>query len=667
MSRQAHTLRRLSLVLLVLWLVVLGVSFAHRQMRRRSMAVETDPVPAGRSDAEQPVRMHRGLVYTDTLGIEPNFRVAARETLEFASGWYELKDVEVSIFHAGEVAYGLVASDARFNPQLRQAHAHGNAQLSLSRGVAVRADGFDVRGGDRSFTSRGAVTFAAAGWGGVAGGVSGSAGENVIELHDNVTASWRGGEGATLMVLAPRVTYHRGRGLIALPDGVIVLQGQNQLTAASGRLQLRGIEGPPEGAMLAGGVTINTLLEGGAALQVRGEEVELRLGENGGVDFAVQPEAGTGWVQGRWVGADGAVRVLTALRVVGSGQREEGLQWVEGQGTVCVMEAESGADQPLHLRSDSMRVDFANGRPNAAAAWGEVRVESGPQWSEGDRLVVTLATRRSLLLPAPGGRVSFGSDTLQGRADRLETDPQIGVTAEGAVSGTVVRSKVLGGEEGPVRFAAARAVSSHDRKVLILEGDARLWQGERLVRADRLEYRPDEEVVTGRGNVVTVGPAPRRGDGTSGELVRIAARLLTWEARTSIAVFEGDVRLADDQADVAAQRVLVTFAPGGRVLLATFEGGVSVRERGSARAVTGQRARLEPEQDLLELWGDPLLITEPTGNQVKAAHLVWKRQTGVLTIRGGAESRSETLYHPGRPPATPRGPRPQEGGQPSTR
>ncbi len=665
MSRRDQVFRRGSLLLLVLWLLILGASVAERQMRRRGTALQAEPTPAARRGEERPVRLHSGLVYTDTIGIEPNFRLAARETVEFASGWYELKDVEVSIFHAGEVAYGLVASDAKYNPQLREAQAHGNAQLSLSKGIALQADGFDLRGADRSFFSRGPVTFAAAGWGGVAGAVSGSAAENTIELTNDVTASWRRGEGSAVVVLAPRVTYNRRRAVVKLERGVTVFHRQNQLQAGSGWMRLRTPDGPPDEVVLAGGVTVEARFDDGSVVQAWGEELELRRAVEGALDLKILPQQSSGWVRTTWAGTNGLRRVLSAWRVVGRGSEEGGLQWVEGQGLVCLEESEASGGVPRQVRADSLRVDLAEGRAESATAWGNVRLEMGPQWGEGERLLFTVASRRSVLAPAAGGRVRFGSDSLEGRADRLEWDSERGIVAEGSVSGTVVRGSVMGGGEGPVQFAAARAVSAPDGGTLTLEGDARLWQGERLVRADRLEHRAADELVVARGNVLTVGPARPRESSAGAVVVRITGRTLTFEAATMIAIFEGDVRVIDEQAEVAAQRVTATLGPGGELLLALFEGGLMARERASGRTVAGQRARLVPGRDELEVWGDPVLITEAGGNQVKAAHLIWTRQDGVLKVLGGADSRSETLYHPERPLANPRGPRQPPGRTPS--
>lgn len=668
MRRPAYVLRRVSLILLVVWVAVVGASFSHRQLRRRGAAIEAEPTPMARRGEERPVRLHSGLVYTDTIGIEPNFRVAARETLEFASGWYELKDVEVSIYHAGEVAYGLVANDARYNPRLREAQARGNAQLSLSKGVALRADGFDLRGANRSFVSRGAVTFAAAGWGGVAGAVSGSAADNRVELSGNVTASWRGGGDTALMVLTPAVSYDRRRAVILLEDGVTVLHDQGQLVAGAAQMRLQGADGPPEAVVCTGGVAISARFGDGSVVEARGEEIELRFAKAGAINVTIQPQASTGWVTATWVGAEALVRTLSAWRVVGGGSEGgAGLQWIEGQGQVCVTEAEGGDAAARHVRADALRIELAGDRPETATAWGNVRIESGEQWSEGERLIVTLATRRSVLLPAARGRVHFGSGSLDGWADRLETDAEQGMVAEGAVSGSVERGMVLGSSTEAVQFAAARAALERDGGRLTLEGDARLWEGERLIRADHLEHRVAEEVVAARGGVVAVGPAAPRNGGDGGALVRISARSLTWDARALIAVFEGDVWLADEQADIGAQRVTATFAPGGGVLLATFEGALSIRERASGRSVAGQRARLLAEQDVLEVWGDPVVVREPSGNQMKAAALIWKRRDGVLSALGGADSRSETLYHPEQPLPTPRSAGRPPGRTPSTR
>ena len=121
MSPGKKLLRRASAALLVVWIGVLVGSFVRRHLQRTPVVEPVDLGPEVEEGGEQPIRVHRGFVYTDTIGAEPNFRVAAQETVQFASGWYELRDTEMWLYHEGEVLYGLTATRARFNPARREA------------------------------------------------------------------------------------------------------------------------------------------------------------------------------------------------------------------------------------------------------------------------------------------------------------------------------------------------------------------------------------------------------------------------------------------------------------------------------------------------------------------------------------------------------------------
>ncbi len=64
---------------------------------------------------------------------------------------------------------------------------------------------------------------------------------------------------------------------------------------------------------------------------------------------------------------------------------------------------------------------------------------------------------------------------------------------------------------------------------------------------------------------------------------------------------------------------------------------------------------LVPE-GLFEIWGKPVLVKEPGGDQVKADHLEWHRGSNTVVVLGAEDNPSETLYHPHQPSPTP-GPR----------
>ncbi len=235
-------LRRFSTLLLIAWVAVLVGLFVRGRVQR-GMGVAPTGEQAGEEgeDGDKTVRVHKGFVYADTLGVEPNFRVATRETVQFASGWYELRDIEVSMYHRGEVAYGLVAEKARFNQKLREAHATGGAQVSLGSGVVVRADGFVFRGGERVLESTGPVTFAGPGWGGVGGGMRCTLADNNVEIHGGLSLAARDdrGGGPSLVLLAPTAHYSRGESVVTFPAGLTVLREGLRLRGAGAVLAHR--------------------------------------------------------------------------------------------------------------------------------------------------------------------------------------------------------------------------------------------------------------------------------------------------------------------------------------------------------------------------------------------------------------------------------------------
>ena len=246
MKSRLLVLRRASVFLLVLWTALLVAAFLQRRFRQ---APQTEPVEAEAPAKEglgQPVRVHKGFVYSDTLGIEPNFRIAAREAVEFASGVYEFSDVQVSLYHEGQVAYGLVADRLRFDPTSHEAETSGRAEVSLQGGVALRAAGFMFGGKERLLQSQGPATFAGPGWGGLAGGARCSLENDTIELTGGTSVSWRGSGTAgepSWILLAPRLLYDRKPATIAFADGLTVLRGRMRARTARAELQLSGPEG----------------------------------------------------------------------------------------------------------------------------------------------------------------------------------------------------------------------------------------------------------------------------------------------------------------------------------------------------------------------------------------------------------------------------------------
>jgi lipopolysaccharide export system protein LptA len=652
-SSRRTVLRRGSLVLLALWVAVLVGSYVQRHFRRPPPPEQVEAEPTPVAGGEQPIRVHKGFVYSDTLGIEPNFRIAAREAVEFSSGWYEFHDVQVSLYHEGRVAYGLTAEGLRYNPAKHEAQTMGSAELSLSGGVALRASGFTLGGPGRMLQSTGPVTFAGPGWGGLAGGAQSSLAKNTMKLHGGVSVTWQeagAAAGSSVTLLAPSLNYDRKRALVSFPDGVTILRGRLQAKAARGEMQLSKAEGELRRLTLEGPVRVDGTLDDGGEVSARAGTAEIDALPQGRYRFAAQPLATSGWVEVAWAQASAGWRDFTAWRLVGEGS-QSAWEWLEGQGLACAQELRKD-EEPQRVHANRMRLIFDAGRARSVKASEEVRVESGEDWAEGGELEFSLLSRSFTLLPEKRKRVMLGGSDMTAWCDRLQGEEGGTVMAQGQVIGLLERPPTPRGKEEPVRFAAATATASEGGDHLVLEGDARLWQGEQLVRADRLDYDRTKEVVSGRGNVLTT--AQEIGKNGRGSGMEVRAKELHYDRAAGMATYEGDVTLKDAQARASCQRLDATLDANGNLVLANLDGGVSVRDVRTARTMTGQRARFVVNEGFFEMWGNPVLVQDPSGDQVKADHLKWLRESNTVVVLGTEENPSETLYHANRPSPAPR-------------
>ena len=643
MTSRPQLVRRISAVLLLVWVGFVVASFLRRQGDRKAPTGQVEFAGGGDAGAEQPVRVHRGFVYTDTIGVEPNFRIAAKETVEFASGWFELSDVDVSLYRGGEAAFALTSQRARLHRDRREAIATGDVRLSLAGGVVVSAAGVSLKGEERILESHGPATFAGESIGGLAGGMVFRVEDNSLELTGGVSFVWRprGEDGAEpLIVLAPRAEYSRATASVTFPEGATLLRGPMRLHGAAMLVQLREAEGAID-ISLAAPVEIDGTTAAGVVLTGRAGSTELRSTEDGRLRLAAEPASDTGWVSVLLRDPEVGWREMRAWRLVGEGSREA-WEWVEAQGLACVTDLVQGAEASA-LEAERVHIDLRDGRAESAVAEGNVRIEGAGQWAEGDRLVFSVSSQTFSLTPAAGRRVSVGTPDVTCVCDVLESADGGNVSARGNVGGVLQRGALWGAGDAPMRFAADSALVANTGARLELNGQARLWQGDKLVRADSIEFIRADEAVTAVGNVVTLARMPARGD-AAGDLMQLRARSLHYEHQGGLAVYEGDVVLEDARSTATCQRLNVTLGSDGQVLLATLDGGVSVAERGTGRVIKGQRARIDAARDVLEMWGTPLLIQEGTGNQVKGSRLEWRRATETLVVFGSDDAPSETIY-----------------------
>lgn len=644
MKRKGTIVRRGSIVLLLAWLGVVMGTLVERRMRNGGHVAPPLVGEAHSPDGDRPIQVQRGARFTKMTGLEPSFRVAAAQVVRFASGWDEYTDVEVSLYHAGEVAYGLAADLARYNDASQEVTVSGHAQLSLRGGVTVRADGFGIHDEKHLLESRGAATFAGPAWAGLAGGIRCDLGADTIDLLDGISVSSRLRAGVgdpPLVLLAPALRYQRARSTLTFPAATQLLQGELHLSSAGGEVQLLDSSGEMRRARLTGPLHGGGTLDDGSLLVIDGGDTNVDRTEDGGIAIQAEPEAGTGWVRLVWDLPGVGRRELVTWRLLGEG-RGSRLDRIEGQGLACVVELVPG-QEARRLQADRVRLELNNGQVRAAQALGQVRLEEGPSWATGGELRASLDTRIATLLPAAGQRVALGSSDVTARCDRASSDGSGNLIAEGQVSGELRRPPAP--ETETTRFAADLVNVPAGGEALVMEGNARVWQGERLLRATRLTFDRRDDVVSGTGDVVSSSPLAASKSRAGAGTMSIRARQFRYDRAGGQAVFEGDVELQDPEARASCQRLVATLDSHGAVKIAELDGGVVVIDTATGRELHGQHGRAVADTQEFEMWGGPVLLVERGGNQVKAERLIWRRAGNTVLVRGGADKPTETIYH----------------------
>lgn len=644
MSLPPHFVRRVTGIALVGWLALLVGLLIQRQLSVQRTPFEHQGGDDGLGGGGQrPIRLQKGVVYQSTIGAEPSFRIAADEAAEFENGWAQLSNVQISLYSQGEVAYGLTATNARFSAVLREAETEGESILSLQGGIALRSPGFTVKGNDRLLLSRGAVSFAGPGWGGVADAAKVYLADNVLELTGNVTVSQRGRAGAAepaVVILAPSLLYQRKQAAVMLGEGCTVLYGTLRVAAPRVAVLLTGVEGQVRKIIMAPPVHIDGQLQNAGAVQIEAGDTVLDVLEEGRMRITAAALAGPGWLTIRLASPDTGLREVRTWWLVGEGTGQA-WEWLEGQGQVCAVEIPPDAE-PRNAEAKRARIDFSGGQPTLLAATSHVLLSMGRQRAEGGELTYSLSSSVFTLKPEGTGRVRLEAPELEAFCNRLESAPDGTLRGQGDVTGTVRQRTPLTQEGAPVSFAADNAVVPAGSERLVLDGNARLWQRDRVVRADTIELERATEVLIGKGNVITSA----RTDAASGagEVV-VKARQVRYDRNASEAVYEGDAMVTDPQGTATCQKLVVTQDADGSVKLLDLEGGVTIKQPASGRALTGEKARFVMAEDLFEMWGKPVLVQEAGGNQIKADHLVWRRRHNTIVVLGREDAPSETLYH----------------------
>lgn len=635
MNAKARALQVITGTLLVIWTAALLAILVYRQWQRRALVtevgVEAEPY------SEQPVRVQKGFVFTYAFGVSPSFRVAAKESVEFSSGWLELRKVEVTFFERGQIAYGLVADKARLNPAKNEAVLQGEPQINFGNGVVARAEAFTLAGVERRLASSGTITFAGPGWGGVAGQITSVLESGEVRLGNGVTVVATGLSGEPVTLLAAGVIFRHREGLMQFPEGVNVLREKLRLQAPSGSLWLDRQGRTPHKLNLNGGVSVTGTTEGGEAVEGEFSQLEAERADDGTILLVAGPAPNSGWATLRVHKPGESFQELRAFRLSGVA-KASWLEKVEAHELACAT-LEASGEAPMHLSARRLTLTFPKDQPGRVHAAGDVELEQEGAKVFGDELEAALPQGPGEIWAGNRGQLRFESPSVRGVCRRVSFDPGGNFVASGGVQGTFP-SAGRGRGTGAARFAAEKALGEFKvRGKLTLEGDVRVWEGQQIVRAKTIVVDRAQDLVRASGRVLT---QVSREDGDwvieAGELV--------YDHQRAVAEYSGDVVVQEARGTLRCQSLTAFLSEQGELLRGDFRGNVVIEDTEGERKIIGETASYISSDETMVILGEPAKVEEVSGNRVTATRIIWHRRTGNLEVGGEWESPSQTVYHP---------------------
>lgn len=281
-----------------------------------------------------------------------------------------------------------------------------------------------------------------------------------------------------------------------------------------------------------------------------------------------------------------------------------------------------------------------------------VDAQGDAQFNEGDRngqAANATYTAADGMVRLRGGEPVAWDSHARIKAAEIDSDTRKRISyARGKTQTTYYSQEQTGGAlpfqkvKSPVFIVAASAEFQHDTGIGIYTGDARAWQDDNFVRADKLTLRREQQRMEADGNVQSALYQARRKDATGTRtVVPVFAtaqrmfysgtdRLVHYEVSTDIK--QGTERITADVADVYLQKAVneIDHTVAQRNVVLTQPG----------RRGTGDWAQYTAADETVMLKGNPARVEDPEQGDSQGQRMtVYLRENRVVTDSpGGAQS-----------------------------
>jgi len=382
---------------------------------------------------------------------------------------------------------------------------------------------------------------------------------------------------------------------------------------------------------------------------------------------------------------------VSAKKLVAQAGKTGRIEKLFGHSGVTIQRMRAG-DTPQTMSAAELSATFG-----ARGGWEKVREIGGVHMQQGDRM----ATAGSARIDRASNEINLeGSPVVSDGASRTTAKRMAFNRQTGALAATgdVISTYAPGGAQDAVNLGAGAAHISADALMgsaksghVIYAGHARLWQGESVLEADRIDVWRDEKKMQASGNVVAVFPqsagsspsatsaipaipdfakaAKKPAKASGPTLWKIRAPLLTYFADRGMAHLDGGVVANSDQGtlhsrtldiylgppaakssvansargSVSASEFGVTNFGGTRQLERVIARGNVVVEQGTRKGVAEQAEYTASDGKFVLSGGSPM-VTDGSSNSATGSSLTFYVASDTILIDSHEGSRTLTKH-----------------------
>ena len=534
-----------------------------------------------------------------------------------------------------------------FDPATEAGRLEGEAHAITSGGLEVEADALLYRAAGEGMTAEGVAHFSRQGLRGHGRGMRFDSDGSLLTLESDVHIEGEppaGKPGAAWVLDSESLAYRTELGELA--TGAFTLDGdQGDLRGDHLDLQIDPETNEPQEMTATGNAELLEHPAGPGAERARlaGDRIVIEPDPEVEQPRRIEATGAATLCPGR--AREEGVREIAADRIEILRQAEA-RRFLDAAGTV-VLELEDGGllhsdEFQATLGPDTEVLDgVARGQVRFHDDDGsEARSHAARFEAAGGRLILTGTEETPPVLTTPERRVSARRILMERAAGAMLADGDVRT-----VSSSEAEAAGLFQAGEPVYATAdfLRAVQDGDRAVY--QGAVRLWQGENLLQADRVEILREAGVLQAEGRVLT--RAQVEGEEGPRWTQGIADRF-RYRDREGVALYEGSAQLDMGAEQVSGEWIEVTLSEAREVTLVIAEGDVTVA-LGAHKGV-GDRLEYRPAEDLAILHGiDRLAEAQDIVNQrlIRGRTLTFHLADGRIEVDSEPGGRTWITLSPG--------------------